>query len=91
MSHLKNYLVFIGEQYYPAGGWLDFKESFETREEAKKFVEKLVPEEYDWGQVIFIGDDIHEELVTEFYYHDRRFNSATREFNDSTTWADSID
>ncbi len=68
MSHLKNYLVFTGSFYEPNGGWLDFKESFETREEAKKFVEKYTKEEYqDWGQVIFIGDDIGEELVTEFY------------------------
>lgn len=70
---LKPYLVFIGLTYYPIGGWLDFKKSFETRKEAKSFVEKLVEEDtYSWGQVIFIGEDKGEELVTEFFsvrYH----------------------
>ena len=63
---LKNYLVFIGTEH-PSGGWLDFKDSFETREEAKFFIEKLVDEDaHSWGQIIFIREDKGEEPVTEF-------------------------
>ncbi len=87
---MKNYLTFVGGKYYLSRGWEDFKESFDTREEAKKFVEKLVTGEYEWGQVIFIGDDIGEELVTEFYYPDRHFNYETKEWY-GPIWTDSTD
>jgi hypothetical protein len=32
---VKRYVVFGYEEYYPAGGWGDFKGSYETLEEAK--------------------------------------------------------
>ncbi|KKN40807.1 hypothetical protein LCGC14_0729490 [marine sediment metagenome] len=60
--NLKPYLVFIGENYYPPGGWQDFKDSFDTREEARHFIEKVVQDGYDWGQIIFTGDSIEELL-----------------------------
>ena len=87
MSHLKNYLVFTGTEYESLGGWGDFKESFDNREEAKKFAEKLVKDEGDdWGQVIFIGDDIGEELVTEYYSLENFKEQETRkgEWHEST-------
>lgn len=31
------YLLFAGEKYYPKGGWLDYKGSFETWKESKDF------------------------------------------------------
>ena len=76
--NFKTYLVFTGLTYYADGGWQDFKDSFETREEAKKFTEKRVScsintphgEYDDWGQVVFTGDDIDdlgEEPVIEYY------------------------
>lgn len=32
---LKRYLVFTYDCYYPLGGWDDFRDSFDTIEEAK--------------------------------------------------------
>ena len=34
---MKRYLVFTYDCYYPQGGWNDFRASFETLEEARKF------------------------------------------------------
>lgn len=31
---MKRYLLFMYDQYYPSGGWGDFKGSFDTLEEA---------------------------------------------------------
>ena len=33
---MKQYLLFTFEQYYPSGGWEDFKEDFDDLNEAKK-------------------------------------------------------
>lgn len=39
---MKNYLVFIGEDYYPNGGMEDFKEDFNTLDEAKQCIEDYI-------------------------------------------------
>jgi hypothetical protein len=33
---MKRYALFLGEFYYPSGGWDDFKNSFDTLDEAIK-------------------------------------------------------
>lgn len=32
---MKRYLLFAGEEYYPSGGWNDFRGAFDTLEEAR--------------------------------------------------------
>jgi hypothetical protein len=44
---MKRYLLFAGYQYYPRGGWTDFIDSFDTKEEA--FAETA---RYDWCHVV---------------------------------------
>jgi hypothetical protein len=39
---MKNYLVFIGEHYYPNGGMEDFIEHFDTLDEAKQHIEDYI-------------------------------------------------
>jgi hypothetical protein len=39
---MKNYLVFIGEHYYPNGGMEDFIEHFDTIDEAKQCIEDYI-------------------------------------------------
>jgi hypothetical protein len=34
MTKLKRFLVFAGDDYYPSGGWGDFRGSYDTLEEA---------------------------------------------------------
>lgn len=35
---MKRFLLFVGEEYYPCGGWHDFRGAFDTAEEAKRAV-----------------------------------------------------
>lgn len=43
---MKRYLLFCGENYYPYGGWEDFKDSFDTIEECR------MARTGDWYQII---------------------------------------
>lgn len=46
---LKRYLVFTGSNYYPVGGWDDFKGSFDNQEEAIAFA---INRKDSWWQVV---------------------------------------
>lgn len=52
---MKNYLVFLGDDYYPYGGMLDFKEDFDTLDDAKNHIENLL--------------NAKTFARTEFWYH----------------------
>lgn len=56
---MKQYLLFAGYEYYPAGGWDDFKGDFDTTVEA---IQALAAMEYrgDWWQII--DRDTKEEI-----------------------------
>ena len=43
---MKRYLLFTGEYYYPSGGWRDFRDSFDTVEEA------LTQSRGDWWHIV---------------------------------------
>lgn len=45
---LKRFLTFCGRNYYPSGGWDDFKGDFEELESAKSF---LLEKDNDWAQI----------------------------------------
>jgi hypothetical protein len=47
---MKRYTVFAGSFYYPAGGWHDFKGSYDTIDEARSSVVKALAVE--WVQVV---------------------------------------
>ena len=42
------FLVFAGDDYYPAGGWYDQRGFFDSIEEARK----NVPKNEDWYQIV---------------------------------------
>jgi hypothetical protein len=46
---MKNFLLFAGHHYYPAGGWDDFIDSFDSLEEAKA---AGLSDRGDWYHVI---------------------------------------
>ena len=54
---IKRFMVFAYDQYYPSGGWSDFRESFETLAEAKAFSAEL---RYDFTEIIDLdtGEDL---------------------------------
>lgn len=48
---LKRFLLFTGPTYYPCGGWGDFKESFDTEQEAKDYL--LTNHKFDdWWEIV---------------------------------------
>jgi len=46
---MERYVLFGGDQYYPLGGWQDFKGSFGSREAA---VREAAGWGWDWWQVV---------------------------------------
>lgn len=49
------YLLFAGSDYYPSGGWDDFRGSFKTIEEAKAAAAEIKSygsNVYDWYQIV---------------------------------------
>ena len=51
---MKRFLLFMGEHYYPEGGWHDFMGSFETLEDAKSAALKS---NWEWVQVVDIEEN----------------------------------
>lgn len=52
---MKRYLVFKFYDYYPGGGWNDFKGSFDSLEEAIQEA-KVDRKDYDYCQIVDIND-----------------------------------
>jgi hypothetical protein len=48
---MKRYLLFSGSNYYASGGWNDFREDYDTLEEAK---EGLRIHQEQWWQIVDI-------------------------------------
>ncbi len=48
---MKRYLLFIGHDYYPCGGWDDFVGDFDSAEQAKVSIEYG-----DWWHIIDTAD-----------------------------------
>jgi len=46
---MKRYLLFADDQYYPSGGWNDFKNSFHSLTEATGVANKLGG---DWWHIV---------------------------------------
>lgn len=51
----KTFLVFTGSDYYPEGGWKDFRESFADYDEAMRFIANF--DGLDWWQIVNILPD----------------------------------
>ena len=56
---MKNFILFAGYNYYPSGGWGDFKGFFDTYEEARLKGVELKNQQMlaDWFEVV----DLKEE------------------------------
>lgn len=53
---MKRFLLFVGDTYYPCGGWRDFKGSFDTEDEARAHAAVLKADEngygWDWAHIV---------------------------------------
>lgn len=48
---MKNFLLFAGCSFYPDGGWIDYRGSFDTQDEAIEYAKKLEAS-VDWWHVV---------------------------------------
>lgn len=64
------YLLFEGEDYYPSGGWHDFKGHFETIEQAKTWLEENYSCPCDqWAHIVYQGKIILNAYSPELLEH----------------------
>lgn len=63
---MKRYLLFAGDNYYPAGGMSDFKKDFDTISDAKEYMKILQSEKYapDWVEVYDLLDK--KEVISSY-------------------------
>ena len=59
---MKRYLVFVGSDYYPLGGWGDFVGDYNTLEEARL---RALNKKEDWYQII---DSTNKQIVGTHLY-----------------------
>jgi hypothetical protein len=60
---MKRYMLFAGDDYYPAGGWDDFIGSFDSVEDA---MASFPRDRYDWWHIVdaTIGQEVSiDELM----------------------------
>lgn len=58
---MKKYLLFAGEVYYPGGGWIDFKGSFDSVKDCINALSRIKKEsDYDWYEIV--DRDTQKEL-----------------------------
>lgn len=59
---MKRFLLFANARWYPAGGWRDFRGSFDTLSETEEALVKLQAEKdyMDWYQIV---DTATEEII----------------------------
>lgn len=60
---MKDYLVFLGDNYYPQGGWGDFKGSFDLLEESLNYI-KSQKISYSWAHVVFKNKILKQARTT---------------------------
>ena len=58
---MKQFLVFVGGDYYPGGGWDDFAFSFDNFDSARDYAQGALMHN-DWAQVV----DTHTGVMTYF-------------------------
>jgi len=47
----KRFLLFAGQNYYPDGGWHDFVKSFDTYEEADRYLRQEIIGQSQYGPI----------------------------------------
>lgn len=63
---MDKYILFMGDIYYPSGGWEDFSGYFETMEDAIKFIESKDPGCL-WAHIVY-QDKIILEAIRMGYW-----------------------
>lgn len=76
---MKRYALFAGNQYYPAGGWSDYRGAFDTMDEAREkarayntdqsdaYPADSASGEWEWWQIVDLnqGEVVEPEIEIE--------------------------
>ena len=66
---MKQFLFFAGNQFYPYGGWNDFKASFDTAEQAHdEWIKSTTEKVYDWAHVVDLksGEEVASYSLRDY-------------------------
>lgn len=73
---MNEYLVFLGDDFYPCGGWEDFRGDFDSLEEALNYIKSQEPN-YSWAHVVYKNKVIKTATTST-----KDFKNHTWEFKD---------
>lgn len=62
------FYLFTGNEYYPQGGFNDFKGRFNTLDEALSYKNKLLPngdDDYSWWHIVEDIENVEWKIVVE--------------------------
>jgi hypothetical protein len=63
----KRFMLFMGDGYYPLGGMEDFVNSYDSFEEARKAMDKiLVKDTRDWAHIYDTETKVIEQFRSEY-------------------------
>jgi hypothetical protein len=62
----EKWLLFSGSNYYPYGGWEDFQGDFDSREQAKEWLNENFPDaDSDWAHLVYKYKIVEEAFEEE--------------------------
>jgi hypothetical protein len=63
---VKDYLVFLGNNYYPLGGWEDLREDFDSLEESLNYIKSQDGDDavFRWAHVVYKNKIIKQARTT---------------------------
>lgn len=74
---MKRLLLFAGDNFYPGGGWLDFKQSADHAWELKGWYANL---KCDWGMIVRASDGCILEGTGTIHYMFKPKNGVWRPY-----------
>lgn len=78
---MKRYLVFVGQRYYPAGGWGDFKGAYTDKQTAHKIVkQELKNTKNNWDNPGNSDDDCDDDYPDWGHVVDLKTGDIIKEY-----------
>jgi len=75
-----DYMVFMGDQFYPSGGWEDYECSFDTIEKCKNYI-KMNESYCKWAHIVYMGKIVMQayDKKIDYYNHYWEFEEVKDE------------
>ncbi len=75
-----DYMVFMGNRFYPSGGWEDYQCSFDNIEKCKNYI-KMSECDCKWAHIVYMGKIIMrgEDIQIDYYNNIWKFEEVENE------------